>query len=95
MEMGNSGNQLAKQILSNKLNITVYATLIRELLTLWMILLQVCLHEFKNRFTADISLLLEIPGCDLSQVCHLKNQVKIVVIVIIDHLIQLGHVRMV
>ena len=54
-----------------------------------MVLFKIFLNEFKDLLVAYIPLFLEVPGGDLPQICHLQDQVQIVMIVIINHLVQL------
>jgi hypothetical protein len=39
--------------------------------------------------------LFEVPDCDLAHICQLKDQVQIIVTVVVYHLVEFGNVRMV
>lgn len=58
-------------------------------------LIKIGLNEVEDGLVANIALLLEIPASYLSKVCKFKYQVKVVVIVVVDHLVEFCDVGMV
>ena len=93
--MSDGSSKLAEQILCHQLRLTVLLALVLQLFSLGMVFLQVLLHEVESLLILNISFLFEVPGRYLAKVSHLKNQIQIVMVVIVDHLVKLGNVWMV
>ena len=92
--MCNSRCQLSEEILRDLLSFRESpATLLSERSLLQIF--EVSLHKTVDRFAPHVPLLLEIPGRDLAKVGHLEDQVQVVVVVVIDHFVELGDVRVV
>lgn len=89
--MCNSGPELSEEILSDLLSFVIYpAILLRQ----WLLLqiFEIPLDKVIDLFISHIALLLEVPSCDLAQVGHFKDEVQIVMIIVVNHLIELGDV---
>ena len=92
--MRNSSTKLSEQILSNLLSFAIYpAILLRQRLLLQIF--EIPFDEVIDLFFSHIALLLEVPSCNLAQVCHFKDEVQIVMIIVVNHLVQLGDVWMI
>ena len=94
MQVCNSRCQLSKEILCNLFGFRESpATLLGERSLLQIF--EIRLHKAVDRLAPHVPLLLEVPRSDLAKVGHLKDQVQIIVVVVVDHFVELGDIRMV
>ena len=56
---------------------------------------EIVLHEIEYRIVVLVALLLEVPDSDLTEISKLDDQVQVVMVVVIDHLVKLCDVRVV
>ena len=56
---------------------------------------EIRLHKVVDCFAPHVPLLLEIPRSDLAKIGHLKDQVQVVMVVVVDHFVELGDIRVV
>ena len=82
--MSNRSCQLSEQVLGNLL-----AFIVPTLLGEWFLLyiFEIGFHSVKYLLISHVTLLLEVPICDLTHVCDLQDQIQVIMIVIVDHLV--------